>query len=386
MSPLLEVRLSNLNTKEGITLELKLDGIVKNDPLSQVMTTLVSSPTAAPVRSEKVAPKQLARRMEMARSSSIPEEVFPESHKFQVKSVNLKWYGVALKSVLRQPRMEYLLEYFKGDTLALLSREMVRSIGNFKEKQWYIGFCRGRTGLIHCKNIKIITREQVLDFTGINITTDVLLYNMTLPFKKLTYMYSAIQTLVTSQITSWRTFADALGYSNLSLDAITHRHTENEADKVACVLEKLKEDCHAEKSRRKFQHELMIGLLKMDYVSLVALLMKNTVILSTAVELGIRWRELAEKFGKLNSAQIANYEAPHAGKTGEINAQSMWKPAYDFLYSWSMRYGDSYKDMIQDLHLILDKMKNPVTRQWRQLTGALITVNCLEALRFSEYP
>uniref|UniRef100_A0A8C5BZ63 ZU5 domain-containing protein n=1 Tax=Gadus morhua TaxID=8049 RepID=A0A8C5BZ63_GADMO len=358
MSPLLEVRLSNLNTKEGITLELKLDGIVKNDPLSQVMTTLVSSPTAAPVRSEKVAPKQLARRMEMARSSSIPEE----------------------------PRMEYLLEYFKGDTLALLSREMVRSIGNFKEKQWYIGFCRGRTGLIHCKNIKIITREQVLDFTGINITTDVLLYNMTLPFKKLTYMYSAIQTLVTSQITSWRTFADALGYSNLSLDAITHRHTENEADKVACVLEKLKEDCHAEKSRRKFQHELMIGLLKMDYVSLVALLMKNTVILSTAVELGIRWRELAEKFGKLNSAQIANYEAPHAGKTGEINAQSMWKPAYDFLYSWSMRYGDSYKDMIQDLHLILDKMKNPVTRQWRQLTGALITVNCLEALRFSEYP
>ncbi|XP_030230674.1 metastasis-associated in colon cancer protein 1 isoform X2 [Gadus morhua] len=346
----------------------------------------VSSPTAAPVRSEKVAPKQLARRMEMARSSSIPEEVFPESHKFQVKSVNLKWYGVALKSVLRQPRMEYLLEYFKGDTLALLSREMVRSIGNFKEKQWYIGFCRGRTGLIHCKNIKIITREQVLDFTGINITTDVLLYNMTLPFKKLTYMYSAIQTLVTSQITSWRTFADALGYSNLSLDAITHRHTENEADKVACVLEKLKEDCHAEKSRRKFQHELMIGLLKMDYVSLVALLMKNTVILSTAVELGIRWRELAEKFGKLNSAQIANYEAPHAGKTGEINAQSMWKPAYDFLYSWSMRYGDSYKDMIQDLHLILDKMKNPVTRQWRQLTGALITVNCLEALRFSEYP
>jgi hypothetical protein len=95
-----------------------------------------------------------------------------------------------------------------------------------------------------------------------------MLYNMTLPFKKLTYMYSAIQTLVTSQITSWRTFADALGYSNLSLDAITHRHTENEADKVACVLEKLKEDCHAEKSRRKFQHELMIVSIYIGEVSL----------------------------------------------------------------------------------------------------------------------
>lgn len=64
----------------------------------------------------------------------------------------------------------------------------------------------------------------------------------------------------------------------------------------------------------------------------------------------------------------------------------MWKPAYDFLYSWSLRYGDSYRDMIQDLHLVLDKMKNPATRQWRQLTGALITVNCLDIFRASAYP
>lgn len=63
------------------------------------------------------------------------------------------------------------------------------------------------------------------------------------------------------------------------------------------------------------------GLLKMDSVSLVAQLIQNTVILSTAVELGIRWRELAEKIGKLNNAQIAKYEAPYKGKTGEINAQ-----------------------------------------------------------------
>lgn len=340
----------------------------------------VPSPTVAPVRSEKLAPKHLDTQMD------IQEEIVPDSPKFQDISVNLQWYGVALKSVLRQPRMEYLLEYFKGDTLALLSRETVKSIGNFKEKEWYIGFLRGRTGLVHCKNVKLISREQVIDFTGINITTEVLLDNMTLPFRKLTYMYSAIQTLVTAHIISWRNLADALGYSNLSLDTITHRHTENEADKVACVLEKLKEDCHMDKSRRKFQHELMVGLLKMDSVSLVARLIQNSVILSTAVELGIRWREVAEKIGKLSSAEIANYEAPHKGKTGEINSQAMWKPAYDFLYFWSMRYGDSYKDMIQDLHLILDKMKNPVTRQWRQLTGTLITVNCIDVLRASAYP
>lgn len=153
----------------------------------------------------------------------------------------------------------------------------------------------------------------------------------------------------------------------------------------------------------------------MDSVNLVAQLIQNTVILSTAVELGVRWRELAEKMGKLSSAQIAGYEAPHRGKSGEVSPQvsltvctdtasntrfvqiqinslfpdvlqSMWKPAYDFLYSWSLRYGDSYRDMIQDLHLVLDKMRNPTTRQWRQLTGALITANCLDIFRVSAYP
>ncbi|XP_062279055.1 metastasis-associated in colon cancer protein 1 [Scomber scombrus] len=364
----------------------KLDLQVRESKTATVTHFQVSSPPAAPIRSEKRVPRQIEKRIEKARNSPIPEESVPGLLKFMDRPVNIPWYGVALKSVLRQPRVEYLLEYFKGDTVALLSRETVRSVGNSKVKEWYIGFLRGRTGLVHCKNIKVITRDQVIDFTGIRITTEVLLDNMTLPFKKLTYMYSAIQTRVTEHITSWRGFADALGYRNLSLDSITRRHAETEADKVACVLEKLKEDCHTEKSRKKFLHELMVGLLKMDSVNLVAQLIQTTVILSTAVELGIRWRELAEKTGKLTSTQIAGYEAPHRGKSGEVGAQSMWKPAYDFLYSWSLRYGDSYRDMIQDLHLILDKMKNPATRQWRHLTGALITVNCLDIFRASAYP
>lgn len=59
----------------------------------------------------------------------------------------------------------------------------------------------------------------------------------------------------------------------------------------------------------------------MDSVNLVSQLIKNTVILSTAVELGIRWRELAEKLGKLSVAQIASYEAPHRRKDGEVGSQ-----------------------------------------------------------------
>ncbi|KAL6489599.1 hypothetical protein MHYP_G00033400 [Metynnis hypsauchen] len=330
----------------------------------------VTSPEAAPLRSDKHGHKHLDRH----REAPIPEESIPEFPKFQDVVVNVQWYGVTLKSVLRQPRVDYLLEYFKGDTIALLSRETVKSVGQSRVKEWYIGFLRGSIGLVHCKNVKIIPRDQVIDFSGVKVTTQSLLDNMTLPFRKLTYMYSAIQTLVTDHVTCWRTFAEALGYSNLSVDTFSRRHAETVAEKVACVLEKLKEDCHTDKTKRKFQHELIVGLFKLDAQGLIAHLIQNTVILSTAVELGVRWRELAERIGKLTNAQIAGYEAPHRGKNGEVSAQSMWKPAYDFLYSWSVQYGDGYRDMIQDLHLALDKMKSPVTRHWRQLTGALITV------------
>uniref|UniRef100_A0AAV2MD65 ZU5 domain-containing protein n=1 Tax=Knipowitschia caucasica TaxID=637954 RepID=A0AAV2MD65_KNICA len=358
---------------------------VKEANAETVAQFQVVSPTAAPLRSEK-RPRNSEKRLEIPTSPTIPEESVPAFPIFQDNPVNLQWYGVALKSVLRQPRVDYLLEYFKGDTMALLSKDTVKSVGNFKVKEWYIGFLRGRIGLIHCKNVKLIAKDQVMDFTGIHMTTEVLLNNMTQPFKKLTYMYSAIQTMVTDHISSWRDFASSLGYHNLTLDTITRCYTESEVDKVASVLERLKEDCHTDKSKRKFLHELIIGLLKMDAVNLAAQLIQNTVILSTAVELGSRWRELAEKMGKLNSTQISAYEAPHRGKTGDVSAQAMWKPAYDFLYSWSQRHRNSYKDMIQDLHLVLDKMKNPTTRQWRQLTGALITVNCLQLFRNSAFP
>lgn len=252
----LPVALSCANNTEMTP--FKLDLQVKESNGATVAHFQVPSPPTAPIRSEKRVPRQIEKRIEMARTSPIPEESVPDFPKFTDRPVNLQWYGVALKSVLRQPRVEYLLEYFKGDTMALLSRETVRSVGNSKVKEWYIGFLRGRTGLIHCKNVKLITRDQVMDFTGIHITTEVLLENMTLPFKKLTYMYSAIQTLVTEHITSWKGFADALGYSNLTLDTITRRHAETESDKVAAVLEKLKEDCHTEKNRKKFLHELLV--------------------------------------------------------------------------------------------------------------------------------
>lgn len=236
----------------------KLDLQVKESNAATVALFKVTSPSTAPMRSEKRAATHIDRRNDILRASPIPEESVLDSIKIADKPVHLQWYGVALKSVLRQPRVDYLLEYFKGDTVALLSRDTVKSVGNSKVKEWYISFLRGRIGLVHCRNVKLISKDQVIDFTGIHVTTEVLLDNMTLPFNKLTYMYSAIQTLVTEHVSSWRAFADALGYNNLSLESVTRGNTETEADKVACILEKLKEDCHTHRSRRKFLHELMV--------------------------------------------------------------------------------------------------------------------------------
>lgn len=218
----------------------------------------VSSPPPPPIRSEKRQPKNVDRKTDIPKTFPIPEENNPDLPKFKDMPLNLQWYGVAMKSVFHQPYVEYLLDYIKGETVALLSRETVRSVGNFKVKEWYIGFLRGKIGLVHCRNIKLIAADQVMDFTDVQVTTTVLLNNMSRPFRKLTYMYSNIQTLVTQHITSWKGFADALEYKKQPLDTINRRYAETESDKVACVLEKLKEDCHSERSRKKFLHELML--------------------------------------------------------------------------------------------------------------------------------
>ncbi|KAM4688372.1 metastasis-associated in colon cancer protein 1 [Discoglossus pictus] len=305
--------------------------------------------------------------------------------KFQDKTLKINTFGVTLKTVLRQQKIDYLLEYFKGDTIALLGEDKVKAIGQTKIKEWYVGVLRGKVGLVHCKNVKIISREQVIDFPDAQFTTKLLLEQIALPFKKLTYIYSSVLSLVSEKVHDWRSLADVLGYSHLSLDDICHGHTEKETERVSSVVKKLKEDCHADSKKRRFHYELVMGLLKMDCQGLVARLTQDTVILTAAVQLGIRWRELAEKLARLTRQQMEAYEIPHQGKTGEVSLQMMWKPAFDFLYTWGAHYGESYRDVLQDLHCALDKMKYPVTRQWRELTGALIFVNCLEILRITAF-
>ncbi|XP_004677182.1 PREDICTED: metastasis-associated in colon cancer protein 1 [Condylura cristata] len=304
---------------------------------------------------------------------------------FQEKKLNFTYYGVALKTVLRHSKIDYLLEYFKGDTIALLGKDKVKAIGQSKVKEWYVGILRGKIGLVHCKNVKVIAKEQAI-FPAFNVfTTSNLLEQIALPFKQLTYIYSVVLTLVSEKVYDWKALADVLGYSQLTLEDFDQIQADKESEKVSYVIKKLKEDCHADKNTRKFLYELIVALLKMDCQGLVAHLIQEAAILTSAVKLGKSWRELAEKLVRFTKQQMEAYEIPHKGKTGVVAIEMMWKPAYDFLYTWGAHYGNSYRDMLQDLQSALDKMKNPVTKEWRDLTGALILVNSLEVLRASAF-
>ncbi|XP_058382789.1 metastasis-associated in colon cancer protein 1 isoform X1 [Diceros bicornis minor] len=300
---------------------------------------------------------------------------------FQDKKLNFTNYGVSLKTVLRQSKIDYLLEYFKGDTVALLGEGKIKAIGQSKVKEWYVGILRGKIGLIHCKNVKVIAKEKVMSMPDSVFTTRNLIEQIALPFKKLTYMYSVVLTMVSEKVYDWKVLAGALGYSHLALEDFDGIQADTESEKVSYVVKKLKEDCHADRNTRKFLYDLIVALLKMDCQGLVAHLIQEAAILTSAVKLGKGWRELAEKLAQLTKQQMEAYEIPHRGKAGDVAVGMMWKPAYDFLYTWGAHYGNSYRDVLQDLQSALDRMKNPVTKQWRDLTGALILVNSLEVLR-----
>lgn len=303
---------------------------------------------------------------------------------FQDKKLNFTNYGVTLKTVLRQNKIDYLLEYLKGDAVALLGEGKIKAIGQSKVKEWYVGILRGKIGLVHCKNVKLIGKEQVMSMTDSVFTTRNLLEQIALPFKKLTYIYSVVLTLVSEKVYDWKVLADILGYSHLALEDFGQIQADKESEKVSYVVKKLKEDCHAGNNTRKFLYELIMALLKMDCQGLVAHLIQEAALLTSAVKLGKGWRELAEKLVGLTKQQIEAFEIPHQGKAGDVTVE-MWKPAYDFLYTWHAHYGNSYRDVLQDLQSALDRMKNPVTKQWRDLTGALILVNSLEVLRATAF-
>ncbi|XP_063093134.1 SH3 domain-binding protein 4 [Cavia porcellus] len=306
---------------------------------------------------------------------------------FQDRPVSSLKFGKLLKTVVRQNKNQYLLEYKKGDVVALLSEERIRLRGQLWTKEWYIGYCQGKVGLVHAKNVLVVGKARPNLCPGPELSTSVLLEQMLRPCKFLTYIYASVRTLLMENVSSWRAFADALGYGGLPLTSFCRAELDSEPERVASVLEKLKEDCNNpdHKDRKSFQKELVMALLKMDCQGLVVRLIQDFVLLTTAVEVAQRWRELAEKLAKVSKQQMDAYESPHRDRNGVVDSEAMWKPAYDFLLTWSHQVGDSYRDVIQELHLGLDRMKSPITKRWKHLTGTLILVNSLDVLRAAAF-
>lgn len=59
----------------------------------------------------------------------------------------------------------------------------------------------------------------------------------------------------------------------------------------------------------------------MDCQGLVARLVMDFVLLTTAVEVAGRWRELAERLTKVSRLQMDAYEAPHRDKNGIVDSE-----------------------------------------------------------------
>ncbi|XP_053472699.1 SH3 domain-binding protein 4-A [Ictalurus furcatus] len=331
--------------------------------------------------------RRFLKKKEVGKILLSPLAITTKYPQFQERCVTNLKFGKLIKTVIRQTKNQYLLEYKKGDIVALLSEEKIKLKGQLWTKEWYIGYYQGKTGLVHVKNVLVLGKVKPIYFCGPDLTTTMLLEQILKPCKFLTYIYASVRTILMENLGNWRAFADALGYGNLPLTYFCRADMDSEPERVASVLEKLKEECNnmEMKEKKSFQKELMMALLKMDCQGLVVRLLLDFVLLTTAVEVAPRWRELAEKLSRVSKQQMDDYEAPHRDRNGAMDAEAMWKPAYDFLLTWAAQIGDSYRDVIQELQLGLDRMKNPITKRWKHLTGTLVLVNCLDMLRSSAF-
>ncbi|XP_043965968.1 SH3 domain-binding protein 4-A isoform X1 [Gambusia affinis] len=359
------------------------------DALDCILTQFcVQTPQPPPKTGARITgQRRFLKKREVDKIVLSPLAVTSKHPKFQDRCVTNLKFGKLIKTVIRQHKNMYLLEYKKGDVIALLSEEKIKLRGQLRTKEWYIGYYQGKLGLVHAKNVLVLGKVKPIYWCGPDLTTTMLLDQILKPCKFLTYIYATVRTVLMENVGSWRAFADALGYGNLPLNYFCRTELDNEPERVASVLEKLKEECTnmENKERKSFQRELMMALLKMDCQGLVAKLVLDFVLLTTAVEVASRWRELAEKLARVSRQQMEAYEAPHRDKNCVLDNESMWKPAYDFLLTWAAHVGDSYRDVIQELHHGLDKMRNPITKRWKHLTGALILVNCLDSLRSAAF-
>lgn len=73
----------------------------------------------------------------------------------------------------------------------------------------------------------------------------------------------------------------------------------------------------------------------MDCQGLVVRLIQDFVLLTTAVEVAQRWRELAEKLAKVSKQQMDAYESPHRDRNGVVDSEVSGVPTPWLLNSFA---------------------------------------------------
>lgn len=247
----------NPNSISDFTLRVQV-----KDALDCILTQFcVQTPQPPPKAGARITgQRRFLKKKEVDKIVLSPLAVTSKYPKFQDRCITNLKFGKLIKTVIRQHKSTYLLEYKKGDVIALLSEEKIKLRGQLRTKQWYIGYYQGKIGLVHAKNVLVLGKVKPIYWCGPDLTTVILLEQILKPCKFLTYIYATVRTVLMENVGNWRAFADALGYGNLPLTYFCRTELDNEPEKVASVLEKLKEECINldSKERKSFQRELMM--------------------------------------------------------------------------------------------------------------------------------
>lgn len=232
------------------------------DALDCILTQFcVQTPQPPPKTGARITgQRRFLKKKEVDKIVLSPLAVTSKYPKFQERCITNLKFGKLIKTVIRQHKSTYLLEYKKGDVIALLSEEKIKLRGQLRTKEWYIGYYQGKVGLVHAKNVLVLGKVKPIYWCGPDLTTTMLLEQILKPCKFLTYIYATVRTVLMENVGSWGAFVDALGYGNLPLNYFCRTELDNEPEKVASVLEKLKEECTnmENKERKSFQRELMM--------------------------------------------------------------------------------------------------------------------------------
>ncbi|XP_034096587.1 LOW QUALITY PROTEIN: SH3 domain-binding protein 4-like [Gymnodraco acuticeps] len=250
--------IASRNTDDVSDFTLRIQ--VKDDLDCILAQFCVQTPTPPPKTGPKTSvQRRFLKKKEVGKIVLSPLAVASKYPVFQDRRINNLKFGKLIKTVIRQTKNQYLLEYKKGDFVALLSEEKIKLKGQLWTKEWYIGYYQGKMGFVHAKNVLVVGKVKPIYFSGPDLTTALLLEQTLKPCKFLTYIYASVRTILMENIGNWRAFADALGYANLPLTHFCRAELDSEPERVASVLEKLKEDCNnsESKERKSFQKELL---------------------------------------------------------------------------------------------------------------------------------